>query len=282
MSLVLQPQANFTVVRQIANHTDSNTYYVQAVIRNAYTDTILDTLNLEDRGSQRFKKDWQVPADASGQGFYVSIVTSVYTDSNYTTKSANYGDEENTYLVQERVLANNGGGTSIRGGGGLGMSDVRRIMREELEKLEFPEQKEVEMPEMKEYDEQLEMIVAEIGSIKNAIKEIPTEAVNLVPLATRIDAVAQEIRNKEVTPQTDLTPVLEAIRDAEDTQEINHQDLRSMLNILATDLSAEIKAIENFIPDAIGNASFTIPIQAGQKPQPQEQKPAFNVNQLAQ
>ncbi len=87
MSLVLQPQKSFTVVRQIANHLDSATYYVRAVIRNAYTDELIETLDLTSRGSQRFSKNWQVPADPSGEGFYISIVTSVYTDSGYTTKS---------------------------------------------------------------------------------------------------------------------------------------------------------------------------------------------------
>src|SRR5947209_2026571 len=111
MSLILHPQNSFTVVRQIANHLDTDTNYVRAVIRNAYTDAIIDTLDLTDKGSQRFSKNWQVPADPSGQGFYISIVTSVYTDSGYTTKNPNYGDEENTYLVQDRVpLARHGGG----------------------------------------------------------------------------------------------------------------------------------------------------------------------------
>src|SRR5688572_8979423 len=110
--MTLQPQAYFTVVRQIANHTDTNTYYVRAVVRNAYTDEIIATLDLTDKTGQRFKKDWHVPGDPSGQGFYISIVTSVYSDNGYTTKSDSYGDEENTYLVQERVLP------LMRGGGG--------------------------------------------------------------------------------------------------------------------------------------------------------------------
>src|SRR3954470_5696834 len=123
----LQPQGNFTIVRQIANHLDSDTNYVQAVIRNAYTDAIIDTLDLTDKGGQRFKKDWQVPADPSGQGFYISVVTSVYTTSGYTTKNSNYGDEENTYLVQDRVLA--------RGGGSLDAYTVRKIVQDEIAKI---------------------------------------------------------------------------------------------------------------------------------------------------
>src|SRR3954451_7251835 len=97
----LKPQQWFTVVRQIANHLDADTNYVRAVIRNAYTDAIVATLDLDNKGGQRFTKNWRVPADPSGQGFYVSIVTSVYTDAGYTTKNENYGDEENTYFVSD-------------------------------------------------------------------------------------------------------------------------------------------------------------------------------------
>lgn len=127
MTLVLQPQNTFTIVRQIPNHLDTDTLYVRAVIRDAYTDAIIDTVNLSDKGGQRFKYDWRVPADSSGQGFYISIVTSVYTDSGYASKSPNYGDDENTYLVQDRVLVRMGGGSD-----GADTFDVRRIVHEEL------------------------------------------------------------------------------------------------------------------------------------------------------
>ena len=93
----LAPNTTFAIVRQIEDHTDSATYYVQAVIRNAQTDALIATVNLTDQGSRRFSKNWQVTADASGQGFYISILTSVYTNSGYTTKSQNYGDKMETY-----------------------------------------------------------------------------------------------------------------------------------------------------------------------------------------
>jgi hypothetical protein len=102
----LQPREQFTVVRQIEDHTDSTTYYVQAVIRNARTDALIATINLDDNGDRRFSKAWLVPADVSGRGFWISILTSVYTDSGYTTKSSNYGDKMDTYLIQDRYVFN--------------------------------------------------------------------------------------------------------------------------------------------------------------------------------
>ncbi len=52
MSVILQPQSSFPIVRQIANHLDSTVYYVRAVVRNADGD-IIDTVNLASQGSQR-------------------------------------------------------------------------------------------------------------------------------------------------------------------------------------------------------------------------------------
>jgi len=97
----LLPQKEFTVVRQISNHIDTNEYFVRAVIRYAYTDTLITNLDLDLKGDQRYSKNWQTPADVSGQGTWISIVTSVYTDSGHTTKSENYGDEVDTYLVRD-------------------------------------------------------------------------------------------------------------------------------------------------------------------------------------
>ena len=87
----LTPQKIFTIVRGLENHIDTATYYVQAVIRNSRTNAIIDTINLTDRDGYRFSKEWQVPADPSGEGLVIDIVTSIYTDSGYTTKSENYG-----------------------------------------------------------------------------------------------------------------------------------------------------------------------------------------------
>lgn len=204
MSLILHPQNSFTVVRQIANHTDTGTYYVRAVIRNAYTDEILETLDLTDRGSQRFSKNWRVPPDTSGQGFYVSIVSSVYTDSGYTTKSDNYGDEENTYLVQARVPLGRGAG-----GGNLDAATIRRIVSEELDKRPHPDMPEIPEPkEPREYEMRWEEI---LEAIRNIPKPEPTD---LSPVLTQLREVVSEIQNKEVTPETDLTPILSQIKEA--------------------------------------------------------------------
>ncbi len=110
----LSPGETYTVGYVIDNHTDPvrDSYYVRAVIRNARTFATLDTLNLTLAGSGTgiYTKDWQVPADTSGNGFYVTITITVYTDSGYTTKSDQYGEKMLEHLIQVRRNTNFGGG----------------------------------------------------------------------------------------------------------------------------------------------------------------------------
>jgi hypothetical protein len=201
MPVPLRPQQNFTVVRQIANHLDLDTNYVRAVIRNAYTDEIIATLNLEDKGGQRFRKNWQVPADLSGQGYYVSIVTSVYTDSGYTTKNESYGDEENTYLVSDVFGRRSTGGT-----GGADAFTIRRILKEELDKLPKPEPPEEDIP-----DPRLDTLLMRLERLETAVSALPTTTPDLSPLLAAIGSAEAAIRAKEVTPGTDLSPIIQRL-----------------------------------------------------------------------
>lgn len=241
MSLVLQPGNPFTVVRQISNHLDTDVNYVQAVIRNAYTDAIIETVKLTDKGSQRFAKNWQVPADPSGQGFYISVVTSVYTDSGYTTKNPNYGDEEHTYLIQDRVL--------LRGGGGLDAFTVRRIVKEEVANAAPT----------------FDAVYGAIGALQREVNRIPKEATDRTdevlsavkesvpepfdpaPILEKIDgavrAIEKLVNDKQVTPETDLGPL--------------HEQLGQSFDQLATLLAPREEEIVAKTADAIKSDMLT-------------------------
>lgn len=118
----LKPQTIFPIVRGITDHNDTGTYYIQAVIKRAADNSILDTVNLVDQGERYFSKNWTVPADVSGEGFYISITTSVYTDAEHTTKAENYGDEFETYLIADRPTT-----AQILGGGGSGGISYKKL-----------------------------------------------------------------------------------------------------------------------------------------------------------
>ena len=274
----LNTASNFTVVRQIANHTDTATYYVRAVIRNAYTDTILDTLDLTDKGSQRFKKDWKVPADPSGQGFYISIITSVYEDSGYTTKSASYGDEENTYLVADRMLGK-GGGMGVS----FGISDIRRVIKEELDKVEKPEpMKMPEMPKMK-----WEEVLSAISEIKDNAKEIQNNITeipqtDLTPIHNHLSKIEKAVEDKPITPETDLTDIKEQLRKNTDAvMSVLEEAGASIVRIAQKSIREELGKVKwGYISSFMGSPEGgNVPVYKEDK---EDKEPPLDINSLAQ
>lgn len=227
----LNPRETFSIVRQIEDHTDTSTYYVRAVIRNAKTDAIIQVngnnyLNLVDRGSQRFSQTWQVPADPSGQGFYVSILTSVYTDSGYTTKSQNYGDKMETYLIQDRMNANLGG---VGGGPDIDYKKIRRIVEEVVKETNKP------------------VVFPKIPEVK--IPEVDIET----PLKEAVDYICEEIKNIKMPQPEKLEPVLKAFSQLEKTVKglVVTEDVKKLESQLG-EISKEVKQIRKLkvkVPD---------------------------------
>jgi hypothetical protein len=251
--LQLIPQRSFTLVRQLNNPYITDTFYVRAVVRNAYTDEILATLDLTDKGGQRFKKDWQVPADVQGQGFFISIVTSVYTDDTYTTKSQDYGDEETTYLVAR--LASQ---TRTGAGGGVDAFTVRSIIQDELDKrkpdpITFPE-----IPTPKEYEMRWEEVFGAIAEARDAIARIPK--IDLTPILERLNTVEQAIMDKEVTPETDLTPLIEMLNERDTIDDRKHEDVIGNFELIENNL---IKAVKESVDDAMQHTKFVSQLVTG-------------------
>ena len=199
----LHPRETFTITRQLQNPFITDTQYVRAVIRNAKTDATLDTLDLTDKGSQRFTKQWLVPADVSGQGFWISIVTSVYSDSGYTTQSQNYGDEENTYLVQERFNHNLG----VGGGGGpdINYKKIREIVKEEIDaRID-----KVVMPDIPKVVTVTKEVVVEKLMPQKEFPAFP----GFKPILDAVKSVGQKVDEKPVTevPKMDMTPMMDCV-----------------------------------------------------------------------
>lgn len=262
----LQPQNSFTVVRQISNHTDTNTYYVQAVIRNAYTDTIIDTLDLISRGSQRYSLNWLVPADPSGQGFYISIVTSVYTDSGYTTKSENYGDDESTYLVQDRILLGRVGGSG--GGDSTDYDLIRKIVKDEITKIEKAEP--AEMPEMR-WDE----VLSAISDLQDKVLAIPTQYQDLSPFFIgAVEMIKKAVADKEIPEGTDITPALDQLKALSATLNKVLDTVVTSESVITSDIQSSLKGFEDNVSGMLKGISFSIvpkisaPVTPEQPPEP--------------
>ena len=228
----LTPQEYFVVSKQLGDPNDSTTYYIQAVIRNARTDATIDTLNLDDKTGQRFTKEWQVPADTSGSGFFVTITTTVYTDAAYTTKATNYTIDHETYVIHERT------NPAMMGGGGASVDykKIRDMIREELGKLPVPEKSESVnlLP--------LYSAMKGLDSRVGAIKIPQPEKVDLSEVLTLIRRVGNLIDNLDI-PKTDLSPVLNELRGIDlggQSVELSGQ-ITERLNTTVDDIISKIK-----------------------------------------
>lgn len=198
----LQPGKYYPIVRQIPDPNDTATYYVRAVIRNALTGATISTQNLTDAGSGRHYKSWQVEGNVPEDGLWITITTTVYTDSGYTTKSAIYSEELEQYLIIPRA-ANFGGGGG--GGGSISYERIQDLLEQSLKKFDKGDgaatQLELALRQLATAikDASVEQ-GRQLSVIESAIKDIPTT--DLEPVLERIADI----------PQTDLEPIAELVR----------------------------------------------------------------------
>lgn len=190
----LAPGEKFAIVRQLPDPNDSATYYVQAVVRDAHTDALLESVSLTDRGSRRFSALWNVYSKKN-DGFYISITTTVYTDAGYTTKSDIYSEESETYLIERRDY--HSGGSS-----GIGANKVREIVTQVVA--------EALAAHAKAIDERLAGLGGEPAD--------PVENYDDSEVLTAITELTTAVKAIEVKPEvkvtiqpTNLAPILSAV-----------------------------------------------------------------------
>lgn len=202
------------ILKQLGDHTDVTTYYVRAVIKNSISGETLATVNLIDSGggSRRFYYLYEVPADVSEEGFYIDILTSVYTDSGYTTKSSLHQDDLEQYLVFDR--------TKRLGGGGGGVDVDYRKIEKILEKTIKPLAKTETLD--------LGPVLAQIKGVFEAVRAIKVpipEKLDNTPVIARVAAaektILKAIDDKPVTEMPDMNPMKMEMMDAIHKKEPN-------------------------------------------------------------
>lgn len=186
-----------TIVRQLADPSDTNTYYVRAVIVNSATGSIIqvggnDYVNLTDNGDQRFSYTWSVPYQADE--FQIDIKTTVYTDSGYTTKSNRYAIENKEYIIRRKNL---GGG----GGGGVAI-DYKKI-KNIVEGIEYPKYDEV-------LQKMSDTLLLGLEQNRRAIDKIEIPKYNEKMLIEAINKLKEYIDSIEI-PETDYKPLMSEI-----------------------------------------------------------------------
>lgn len=208
----LQPQEVFTIVRVLELTDDTDTNYVQAVVTNSKTGVVLKTINLTDQGSRRFTGEYTIPEDVGNEGYYIDISTTIYSDSGYTTNNTNYGEDNKTYQVQQRWNSFFGSGGGVETGSGFQLTgsdvrkQVRKVLKEELKKLKFPE--------FEQKDVDFSSVLFAINEVLATVQNIPEpEKLDISPTLAEITSLKSElmkaISDKEVTEMPDLQQIID-------------------------------------------------------------------------
>lgn len=241
---MLQPREYFPIARVLPDPGDATTYYVQAVVRNARTNATIATVNLTGLSIQLFTGTWQVSADPSGKGLYITITSQVYTNSGYTTKSTLHATEQDTFVIFDRDSLAQSIASRLGSLGGDGIQvdykKIRKIVQEEIkaaEKEETPLEK------------------VDLSPVLSQIKA-------LGPVLTYMQASLERLEAKE-TEETDLTPVhgsinaavgvIKAHFDAKEYPEQKETDLSPVLSALARiDQAASVEETRRYLSEIPG------------------------------
>src|SRR5436190_3388397 len=193
----ISPAENFDIYFFVRNPNDSTTYYIRAVVYDVRTGEVLLTTNLDQTATNPriFTKTVQAPADPVGIGRNIVAIASVYTDSGYTTKSTDYEEQEQYYLIRPVSPL------TLGGGGGVDYRTLREIVQEEVQKGISRIPKPTPAPDMP-----FDAIFGTLGALQREINRIPKELFDGSSIVAKLAAIQNQIA--ELPEKTDLSPVL--------------------------------------------------------------------------
>lgn len=268
---IIQPRQNFPISRLLTDPTDNNTYYLSAIIRNAKTGATIDTKELSQISGRLYGVTYQMPADPSGQGFYITITTEVYTDSGRTVKSDAYGEEHEVFFLYDRfnftqqmasqiaaLISNDGldiDYNKIKKACDKAISEsgikTEMLTEDKMKKMMEKKKEGKEKDEMAPMKATLKEIAAATGRIEEKIKE--PERLDYQIIKDHVDSAKTEIKEhvtSEKAEKFDDTPLREAIQAANniETKELL-QDAKSLLDSLNSLINGDFSNITNAIAE---------------------------------
>lgn len=216
----LNPLENFTIFRQIGDHTDANrdSYYVRATVREAYTSKKIADVALTNKGNGEYYANWTAPADNTPDGIWIVITTSVFTNSSYTTKSTLYSDVADTYLVADRKTKGSGGGGVF-----VDYDRIKKMIKDEIAAIKIPKAPKIPKTDFSEIIGALEGITEGFKEMYAKLDKPPVK----IPKQEKIDYTKIEKSNKELLKpvlselSTKLTDAFQEMKDWQDKKEIS-------------------------------------------------------------
>lgn len=248
----IRPNEAFPIVYLLSDPSDTATYYVRSVMRNSVTGAILKIANknfvnlvVDPSNSRRFSTKIQAPGDPGAQGTWIDITTSVYTDAGYTTKSINYMETIDRYLVQERWTVSWGGGGGFGDWSKSGLLEkIQEGFHDTVKRLPPPVTLVTDMSEILDGHEK----------IKGMIDSIEIPEVPKIDLEKHRELLLKEFRKEmknmiEQLPNFDLSPVIEAIQNIQDhitfPEPMQPEDYKPHLQ----NIHASLEHIKGLLPD---------------------------------
>ena len=263
--LIIEPVKQFLVERHLNNPSDTGTYYCKAVITNSLSGVVIDTFNLTDNGGKYFSKSWVTPNDPSGTGLQITISTTVYDDSGYTTESVVYGTDKTSYIV--RALAGTrlfGGyaGPGGRTGGEVDYNRIQKMINDAVKQIVIPEQKEYDDSEVRKGVASTHVSLAEIiqegllnitQEIKSAIKEIDKsdEVIEKILSSKEINAIKDLPRQFEKAEMSD-EELHATIDEFLKNQEKKNSEFKDGLKKILTEMSTNMEEFNDKAEEVMG------------------------------
>lgn len=208
-----------------------------------------------------------MPADTSGNGFWIGIVTEVYTDASYTTRATSYLDEFETYLVFDRrnplTLGGNGGGADVD------YKKIDKIVAKHTSAIEIPEQKEVDLSPVFKAILEVKQLIA---SIKMPTFEQKETDLSLVYQGLdTIQELVLAIEMPEI-PKLDLSPVIEKLEER--SEDFKNHVTASHENIgkITSDAIGKLSSNENETIQNIRNLVNDLPVKQKEEVKDDEKK----------
>jgi hypothetical protein len=231
----ISPGEPFDVFYFLRNHTDESTYYIRAVVYDVHTGEVLETVDLDQSATNErlFIKRLQAPPDPAGYGRNIVAIATVYTDSGYTTKSDNYEEQEQYFLIKAQA--------PIVGGGGVDYRVVRDIIQDELGKL--PKPQELKLPDQPDMSF-VDALLGRLSELKAAVNGLPKKGTDLDPISQTLEAIRTAVTSLPAPQKTNLSGLasgLDAIHSLLET--VPQQLAKDNANLIASFEAALKRAV---------------------------------------
>ncbi len=247
----LTPQEKFPIVRQLEDPSDSNTYYVKALIRDSGSGKTIATLHLDNKGNQRFTANWEVLVP---EGTFVDITSLVYTDSGYTTLSTVYGCENDTYIAQTRW------------GIQFMPAPSRDVNYEKIEgffkKSPPGSNSPIKKVDFKPLHQHLDRVAIQVLKVNE-----PKVKLDITPLIKAIDRIERNITGINSHTTDNLSPLLTAIKNLSQVFASSKEDMSSSLVQAMKEAEKHLETIAETFKEEVKKTKLNVVIRDKNTPE---------------